>query len=204
MLKGSGALALGSGSLIGRSQAQTGGIPTNPVEYQIRMVGQTPYGQFDRTGLIYISPSLEMTPSNPRDIALVSGNPKGAPEIGAMEFYTNTYMLKVLNRGGSPGLVDGRIKIGTVQIDESSGLLQAQPRYDQGFNPIGVPVGLQVNIFTPQAGIVAPLYEMTDGRLDIQFRDGNQISGAMEFTGISLGGAANQSQVVAEFIGTAV
>ncbi|KYH24647.1 hypothetical protein HAPAU_36300 [Halalkalicoccus paucihalophilus] len=44
---------------------------------------------------------------------------------------------------------------------------------------------------------------MTDGRLDIQFRDGNQISGAMEFTEISLDGTANQSRLTTQFVGAA-
>lgn len=206
VLKAIGGLALGGSGLIGRTRAHSTGtpseIPTVPTLYRIRMAGQTSHGQFDQLGQFFVTPSAELTPTNPRDVALTAGNPQGAPEVGSIAFYTNTGLRTTLGMGGAQTVNDARIKIGTVEVDEASGRLRAQPRDDQGIDlPPGVRAGLQVNVFTPRAGIVAPLYELIAGRLDVQFHDGNQVSGYMEFLGVSLGGAADQAWLSAQFVG---
>lgn len=204
MLKTTGVLTLSALGLAGQARAQTAAIPTEPTLYRIHMTGQTSNGPFDREGLFLISPSVESTPTNPRDVALVSGNPRGAPEVGSIEFYTNTALRTSLNTGGNPTLNDAAIKTGTVQTDDASGRLQAYPRDDQGVDlPPGVRATLQVNVFTPRSGIVAPLYELTDGLLDVQFQPGNRIAGTIAFTGISLGGAATRGAITAQFVGAA-
>jgi len=203
VLKSAGALALGGLGFAGRARAQSTAIPTALTGYQVRIAGQTTNGNFEQAGQFYVSPSLEQTPTNPRDVALVVGNPYGSPEVGSLAFYTNTALRTALNTGGAPTVNDARIKIGTVQVDEGRGLLAAQPRDDQGIDlPPGVRAGLQVNVFTPRAGIVAPLYEIVSGQLAAGFR-GTQVAGTVEFTGISLGGAADQATVAAQFAGTA-
>jgi hypothetical protein len=65
-----------------------------------------------------------------------------------------------------------------------------------------VRAGQQVNVFTPRAGIVAALYEIASGQLTAGFQ-GTQVAGAAEFAGISLGWAADQATVAAQFAGTA-
>lgn len=208
LLKSLGVLGIGLGGigLTGRTRAQAApspsAIPTDPTLYRTRIVGQTPHGQFDQVGQFFVSPSVEHTPTNPRDVALTVGNPQGAPEVGSMAFYTNTGLRTTLGMGGAQTVNDARIKIGTVEVDEAAGQLRARPRDDQGIDlPPGVRAGLQVNVFTPRAGIVAPLYEIIDGRLDVQFQEGNQIAGIVEFVGVSLGGAADQAGIAAQFAG---
>ncbi|RBI59633.1 hypothetical protein DMJ13_21025 [halophilic archaeon] len=105
--------------------------------------------------------------------------------------------------GGSPTVNDAAIRVGSVQVDEAAGILNAQPMYDQGLDlPPGVNAGLQVNIFTPQSGILASIHEITHGLLRVQFQEGNQIFGDMDFAGISLTGAT-QARIVAQFEGIA-
>jgi hypothetical protein len=87
-------------------------------------------------------------------------------------------------------------------VDDTSGLLRAEHIEDLGIDlPPGVNAGLQVNIFTPRSGIVAPLYEIGAGVVDIRFIGGNQLEGTMEFVGNSLGGAADQGSLNAQFVG---
>lgn len=203
MLKTTGVLALGGLGLTERASAQATGIPTEQTLYRIRMVGQTTSEAFDREGFFLVSPPLGPTQTQPRDVALVSGDPQAAPEGGAIEFVTNTSLKTVLNLGGAPSLNDAAVQSGTVQVDEAAGLLAAQPMADQGIDlPPGVMAGLQVNIFTPQSGVAASLYELVEGTLQVQFQSGNRIAGTAEFVGVSLTGAG-QAQFVAQFSGIA-
>lgn len=203
VLKSTGILALSGIGLAGRTRAQAAAVPTEQTLYRIRMAGQTSYEQFDREGLFLVTPPLGPTQSQPRDVALVSGDPQAAPEGGAIEFVTNTALKNVLDLGGAPTLNDASVSSGTVQVDDASGRLQAQPMDNQGIAlPPGIRAGLQVSIFTPQSGVAASLYEISDGLLDVQFQEGNQIAGTVEFVGISLTGA-DQAQFVAQFAGVA-
>jgi hypothetical protein len=198
-----GTIALGG--FAGRTRAQSAGIPTTQTLYQVRMVGQTSYEQFDRTGLFLVTPPAGSTGSQARDIALTSGNPQGAPEGGAIDFVTNTALRPLLDMGGSPSVDGAAIQVGSVQVDEASSVLVAEPISDQGFDlPPGVLPGggLQVNIFTPRSGILASLYEINAGSMQIQFQGGNQIFGAMDLQGVSLTGA-DQARIVAQLAGTA-
>ncbi|SIR66927.1 hypothetical protein [Natronorubrum thiooxidans] len=202
VLKTIGALSLGSIGVAGRARAQETAIPTEPALYQIRMAGQTSFEEFDREGQFFVTPPVGQNQSGPRDVAVISGNPLGAPESGALAFYTNTALRTVLNTGGDRTLNDAAIPIGSVQVDDASGLLRAEHIEDLGVDlPPGVTAGLQVNIFTPRSGIVAPLYEVGAGIVDAQFHSGNQVDGTMEFVGTSLGGAADQGAVSAQFTG---
>ncbi|SDJ33832.1 hypothetical protein [Natronorubrum texcoconense] len=204
VLKAAGVLGLGGVGIADRTRAQESVIPTEPTLYRLRMVGETSFEAFDRDGQFFVTPPVGQTSAGPRDVAIISGNPLGAPESGAIAFYTNTALRTALNTGGDPTLNDAAVPIGSVQTDDASGLLRAEHIADLGVDlPPGVSAGLQVNIFTPRGGIVAPLYEIGGGVVDVQFHSGNQIEGAMEFVGTSLGGAADQGSMVAQFAGTA-
>jgi hypothetical protein len=174
-----------SGLLIGTAgsrvvRGQTGTIPTQAV-YEIQITGATAHEQFTRSGQLFLLPPLDISGvnfdngQNPRDIAIISGNPSATPEPGAIWFATNNGAFDQAGLQTTTG--DALIDVVFMESDEDAG------RLDITLDPNATRT-VQLNTMNSRGGLTANVYHILEGSASFQFTDGGERVGAtIDFVG---------------------
>lgn len=199
---------VGVGSAARRARAASVVVPTGPVFYQVALAGATPYGEFRREGLLLVEPPLDTSGVNfdnginARDVGLISGNPPGVPEVGAIWYATNTGVYGQMGLGASVAQDLALLDTAYVTADEAGGLLSVV--VDGQFWGLPAARSSQLNCFTPSSGLLAFIYQIIQGGMSLQFSpDATTVAGAIDFVGngyIEPG----TSRYVANFEGVAI
>lgn len=194
-----GALFLSGYGLARPSSAQQTQIPRESTYYAVRLVGQSPNEGFDREGVLLVTPPVDTTGAtqiNARDVVLRSGSPPSVPEAGAIWYATNTALYTAVDiPATSVPQEAAQLDVATVEEDGSGGVLSIQP-------DANLARAAQLNVFTARTSLVAGLFNVIDGLVEIQFQNGQQITGTVDFTGVApTGAASDQSRLVMEFAG---
>jgi hypothetical protein len=157
--------------------------------YNVVIQGQALDIRFQRQGILLITQvpigaAGTQNGVNPFEVFLISGNPGGAPESGAIWFMTNNAFL------GS----DSQIDLAYTTFDPETQIITMQP--DPNLSAVGA------NIFNARSGLLANAYQIFDGTMQIQSRDNWQtIAGQVNLLGT---GAIfhSSSPYIAEISGT--
>lgn len=132
--------------------------------YNVVIQGQALDIPFQRQGMLLITQvpiGTEGTQNgvNPFEAFLISGNPGGAPESGAIWFMTNNAFL------GS----DSQIDLAYTTFDPENQIITVQP--DPNLSAVGA------NIFNARSGLLANAYQIFGGNMQIQSLDNWQTIG---------------------------
>ncbi len=139
--------------------------------YNVIIQGQALDIPFQREGTLIITQvpiGTEGTQNgvNPFEVFLISGNPGGAPESGAIWFMTNNAFL------GS----DSQIDLAYTTFDPETQIITVQP--DPNLSAVGA------NVFNARSGFLANAYQIFDGAMQIQSLDNWQtITGQVNILG---------------------
>jgi hypothetical protein len=151
------------------SQAQAqGGL--RYYEWSITIQGKSNGKVFQRQGLLFITQSASTAgtrnQANPLEVFLTSGNPVTNPQSGAIWFMTNNVMI------GSRAQID----LAFVAFDTHTNTITVVP--DPSVSAVGA------NGFNSHSGLLANLYQIFDGSMQIQFQDNfKTISGTVDLLG---------------------
>ncbi|WP_224333340.1 hypothetical protein [Haloprofundus halobius] len=119
---------------------------------------------------------------NARDVGLFSGNPPGAPEAGAIWFGTNTAVHQAVGIDTTPAPEIAALDVAFVDADEAAGVLVVT--LDGNFFGLPAARSSLLNCVTPTDGLLAPIYQLIQGTMQLQFGDGgNAVSGVVDFVG---------------------
>jgi hypothetical protein len=157
--------------------------------YNVVIQGQALDIPFQRQGMLLITQvpiGTEGTQNgvNPFEVFLISGNPGGAPESGAIWFMTNNAFL-----GG-----DSQIDLAYTTFDPETQIIAVQP--DPNLSAVGA------NVFNARSGLLANAYQIFDGTMQIQSPDNWQtIAGQLNLLGTGAIFHSN-SPYIAEISGT--
>ncbi|MCB8942174.1 MAG: hypothetical protein H6658_00215 [Ardenticatenaceae bacterium] len=141
-------------------------LPTFGI-YAVTITGDVSGTGFARSGVVGVYPTVTAVTTNginPIDIGIVSGNPPGLPEPGALWFVTNDSLL------GANSLID----YAYVSLDEATGTVTAAP--DAAL------FAATPNTFTRFSGVTAYIYSLYDGAMALQFTN-NEVIGAIDLWG---------------------
>ncbi len=156
--------------------------------YTVAIRGQTAYGNFQRTGLLVVTPRVRAIGGfnfnngrNAREVGLFSGRPPSSPEQGAIWFGTNTAIFRRIGIGNvSQGLA--AIDIAYVRAVGRSALAI---RIDGQF--FGLPAARTslLNCMNARSGLLANVYQLIQGTMVLRFagRRGQRLAGSINFTG---------------------
>jgi hypothetical protein len=138
--------------------------------YNVTITGDVLQRSFTRTGVVAICPTLiqngSQNGSNIVDIALISGNPAGIPEPGAIWFSTNS------------GLVGGRARLDMAFVAYNNSTRTIDIRPDGQIAATGT------NLFTASSGVVATPFTINNGQMLLQFDPTfRQINGQISVVG---------------------
>jgi hypothetical protein len=139
--------------------------------YNVIIQGQALDIPFQREGTLIITQvpiGTEGTQNgvNPFEVFLISGNPGGAPESGAIWFMTNNAFL------GSNSQID----LAYTTFDPETQIITVQP--DPNLSAVGA------NVFNARSGFLANAYQIFDGAMQIQSLDNWQtITGQVNILG---------------------
>ena len=137
--------------------------------YNITLQGTVLGRPFARQGLlVFTTPIIGATGTtngaNPLDVAFVSGNPATSPEIGAIQFSTNTLLL------------GGRAALDMAYVSSTRTCVSINP--DPSLSATGL------NVFNALSGLTADAYQIFSGTIQICSQDGFQtISGTIDILG---------------------
>lgn len=139
--------------------------------WAVSIKGESQGQSFDRQGLLIITHQPIATEgttngANPFEVFLISGNPGASPESGAIWLTTNT------------ALADSRAQLDMafVSFDASTQIITIQP--DPDISATGL------NGFNAYSGLVAQLYQIFGGAMQVQSQDQFQtITGSIEILG---------------------
>jgi hypothetical protein len=139
-------------------------------EWSITIQGESNGKVFQRQGLLFITQSASTAgttnQANPFEVFLTSGNPATNPQSGAIWFMTNNVMLG--NRA--------QIDLAFVTFDTQTNTITVVP--DPKVSAVGA------NGFNSHSGLIANLYQIFDGSMQIQFQDNfKTISGTVDILG---------------------
>jgi hypothetical protein len=157
--------------------------------YNVIIQGQALDIPFQREGMLLITQvpiGTEGTQNgvNPFEVFLISGNPGGAPESGAIWFMTNNAFL------GS----DSQIDLAYTTFDPENQIITVQT--DPNLSAVGA------NVFNARSGLLANAYQIFDGAMQIQSLDNWQtINGQVNILGTGAIFHSN-SPYIAEISGT--
>lgn len=157
--------------------------------YNVIIQGQALDIPFQREGTLIITQvpiGTEGTQNgvNPFEVFLISGNPGGAPESGAIWFMTNNAFL------GSNSQID----LAYTTFDPETQIITVQP--DPNLSAVGA------NVFNARSGFLANAYQIFDGAMQIQSLDNWQtITGQVNILGTGAIFHSN-SPYIAEISGT--
>lgn len=139
--------------------------------YNVIIQGQALDISFQREGQLLITqvpigPAGTQNGINPFEVFLISGNPGGSPESGAIWFMTNNAFL------GS----DSQIDLAFTTFDPETQIITVQP--DPNLSAVGA------NVFNARSGLLANAYQIFDGAMQIQSQDNWQtITGQINILG---------------------
>jgi hypothetical protein len=157
--------------------------------YNVVIQGQALDVPFQRQGMLLITQVPIGTAGtqngvNPFEVFLLSGNPGGAPESGAIWFMTNNAFLDS----------DSQIDLAYAMFDPENQIITVQP--DPNLSAVGA------NIFNARSGLLANAYQIFDGAMQIQSLDNWQtINGQVSILGTGAIFHSN-SPYIAEISGT--
>ena len=175
-----GGLTAGLGGVGSASGQPSGSIPSQAA-YNVQLAGATAYGGFARTATLAVLPPLDVSGvnfdngQNPRDVALVSGNPPAAPEQGAIWFATNNGVYDLLGLQTTTG--DALADVAVVTADPGAGLV----RIDLDPNAART---VHLNTMNARGGLLANVYQLLEGRIDLRFANGGRtVAGTVDLVG---------------------
>ena len=161
--------------------------------WQVTIQG-TVYGRpFARQGVLYLTdpfPSAgTINGANPIEVALISGSPITSPQIGAIQYTTNSGVF------GQRAQLD----LAYVSFDSNAGRVTVQPD-----NRLGANAG--TNVFNALSGITANVYQIYAGQMQLQFRNNyNSVTGTINFLGnpfIEPAAAPYVATISGQFVGS--
>jgi hypothetical protein len=148
----------------------------------------SPLRRFQIAGKLVVVPVQDhtgVTWINARDIAIVCGNPTGSPQAGAIWFASNTRVFGLAGLGNSIQK-NANLNSARVSLNEASGTMSITVA------PQSVAKASQVNCFNTQGGLFAQLYQITSGKIALQFfGNGSRVTGQMNFIGTGYVGPGN-------------
>ncbi len=167
------------------------------------MTGTSPNEQFDRVARLIVTPPVDTTGANfnnginARDIGLVSGNPAGVPEAGAIWYVTNTALYRAAGVSATDSVVNAALDVAFVRADEQQNILEVVP--DGPDNALAA----QLNTFTARTSLLASIFVVIEGVIQLQFSpDGTEVVGVMDIGGVPpTGGANDRSRLQANIVG---
>lgn len=170
-----GATVAGLVGISGLTRDAQATVPTEPVFYDILLNGQTAYGTFQRSARLHVYPPFDRTGVsgngvNARDIGLFSGNPGGAPEMGAIWFATNNRLYDAVGFRTTTG--KAMVDIAAVTANPQTSTLSVD--LDQRLTPT-----VQLNSMNSRGGLTAGVYQIVDGTVQLQFGPNGQLIAAV-------------------------
>ena len=163
-------------------------------EWSITIQGESDGKVFQRQGLVFITRSASTAgttnQANPLDVFLTSGNPATNPQSRSIWFMTNKVMIG--NRA--------QIDLAFVTFDTQTNTITVVP--DPMISAVGA------NGFNSHSGLLANLYRIFDGSMQIQFQDNyNTISRTVDLLGtgaILHSNTRYTAQIFGTFVGQGV
>lgn len=136
--------------------------------YDVTISGSVSGHSFRRSATLRVVETISSAGTtndvNPVDVCLVSGNPAGQPQPGAIRFGSNTGCL--------PG--SGAADLDLASVDSDDGTITVEPVENMA--------ATGGNLFTSSSSIAACPFFPVSGRLRVTVDDGD-VSGSVEFTG---------------------
>jgi len=141
-----------------------------PGSYAVTVEGTVNGVSFSRSGTVYVASSAG---GNPIDVCLISGFPLGAPQVGAVQFLSNT----VCDPNSS-----NNVDMGTATVSGSTITVEA--------NPMMASTGM--SLFTDSNSIFACPYSVQSGSMKVTVTNG-RASGSIDVGSASCGGSRLQA-----------
>ncbi|GAA1980683.1 cell wall-binding repeat-containing protein [Catenulispora subtropica] len=181
---GPGAVSDGLLARLG-TPAGGGGTPAGMMgQYAVTLSGVAGGNAFQRSAIVILHPTVTTTGTtngvNPVDVCLLSGNPGGVPEAGAIWNGSNSAC--------DPGATSAAIDMGFVTVDGSTVTLQPDERI----------AATGANVFTTEPGLGAFPYFPVSGSMTVTANADGTLTGTVDIVGYggAFGGSARyQAQI---------
>ncbi len=138
--------------------------------YDVTIRGNADGIPFQRTGTLYLLPTITRTTTNgvnPVDVCLFSGSPFVSPQSGAIWLHSNSYCVNT--RGA-------RLDMARVSMSRANSRMLVQP--DPSISAVGV------NGFNNSSGLLANVYQIFGGYQLLEFRNGGRtVVGTIDVVG---------------------
>ncbi|WP_431910319.1 hypothetical protein [Micromonospora carbonacea] len=141
-----------------------------PGSYPVTLDGTVNGVGFRRSGTVHVA---ESAGGNPVDVCLISGFPLGAPEVGAVQFLSNT----VCDPNSGSTFDMGRVAVSGATITVKA-------------DPMTASTGM--SLFTAASSIVACPYTVQSGSMKVTIADG-RARGSIDVSSASCGGGRLQA-----------
>ena len=173
-------------------------IPTRAT-YNVRISGTTFFGNtnfpsaqtayspiqdFELNGTLVIGPAQESSGVNfnnginARDVGIFVGSPSASPTAGAVRFATNSAVFSDAGKGNARQK-SAALDVAFVTADEQ-GILKVRVD-DKAARTV------QLNTFNVRSGLLANVYQVLAGGMELKFYDGGQmVRGTLDFAGSGL------------------
>lgn len=144
-------------------------------KYEITINGEVNGKKFELDAVLLVRPTqnkISLNDINPRDIFIKARDPLAKPKLGSLWLASNNSFFKRF------GFYDAaqKMDLGNMKMNANKGTLSFDVQTDLVYSGL--------NLFNDKSGILAPMYRVVDGGVDLQFKkNGDQVTGKINLVG---------------------